>query len=172
MNPHTPSEIWVIDTSSLIQIKEAGTNKHLPRILRELTKMVNAGTLVFPAEVHKELKYFHREDVPDAIFDWTDSNRTQATRFGIDYDAMARVLAKATKVLDANKTSGPEEADSYVLTLGLQLKEAGAEVTIITQESRDKPFKLSMSSASGLLKIYAVSIFPFLEDQGIFTFKG
>lgn len=167
-----PPEVWVIDTSSLIAAKSAGQKKHLPDILRALTKFVDAGTLVFPAEVHKELKYYHKAEVADPVFDWVDANRRQATRFGTDYPTLAKVLQRASKVLDPEKTSGPEEADAYVLALALKLKEAGSEVTVITQESRDKPFRLSMSSAAGLLKIYAVSIFPFLEDRGIFTRAG
>jgi hypothetical protein len=82
-------------------------------------------------------------------------------------DTVKEVLARVPEVLDPDKPRGAEEADPYILALAVELKRDGRDVTIITQEKTDKPGKLSLSSAAGLLKIPAVTVLPFLKSQGL-----
>lgn len=49
--------LWVVDTSSLIQIRQAG----IPRakqvaVFKQLTSLVEVGGLVFPPQVREELE--------------------------------------------------------------------------------------------------------------------
>ena len=68
-------------------------------------------------------------------------------------------------VLDPDKT-GVDEADPYVLGLAVFLKDQG-EVTIITEERKDRPGKMSLNTACGLLRLYCLSMEPFLAQQKI-----
>ena len=100
-------------------------------------------------------------------FQWAKKNQVRATRYGPQFEKVREVLAhpQVRNILDPDKT-GVEEADPYVLGLAMYLKDQG-DVTVITEERRDRPGKLSMNTACGLLRVYCLSMEPFLAEQGI-----
>jgi hypothetical protein len=169
----TPGEVWVIDTSSVLEIRrEKIPRTARSRVTRGLTALVKTGALVFPPQVLGELRHGHAmlpEDAVDEPFDWALGVEAIASRHPVDFDAVRRALAKAPHVLDTEKTHGSDEADPYVLGLALTLKENSHEVTVVTEERKDRPDKMSLSTACGLLRLYAVPFLAFLEDRGIWT---
>jgi hypothetical protein len=72
-----------------------------------------------------------------------------------------RVLAVVPSVLDADKDTGVEEADPYVLALASQLHNQGKEVRIVTEDARDT--QMSLRTAAGLLGIPSVPLKAFLD---------
>jgi hypothetical protein len=74
-----------------------------------------------------------------------------------------RVLAVVPSVLDADKDTGVEEADPYVLALAGQLHNQGKEVRIVTEDARDIPTQMSLRTAAGLLGIPSVPLKAFLD---------
>jgi hypothetical protein len=141
-----------------------------PRIFRDLSALATKGALIFPDEVFGELKRGHgdlKDGSTDLPFDWASDVRHSATRHGTDHDAVRRALAKAPTVLDAEKTGGADEADPYVLGLALHLKDRGHEVTVVTEDRKDQPHKLSLSTACGLLRLYTVPLVAFLRELEI-----
>jgi hypothetical protein len=85
--------------------------------------------------------------------------------------SLAGTRQHAGRVVDPNNT-GVEEADSYVLALAVHLKRLGHEVTVLTEETKNRPDKLSMNTACGLLRLWCLAIEPFLVDRGIWTRGG
>jgi hypothetical protein len=77
------------------------------------------------------------------------------------------VLGRVPEVLDPDKTTGTEEADPYVLARAVELKRAGKDVAVITQETRNIGGKLSLATAAGVFKVPALTLLPFLKSQGI-----
>lgn len=63
-----------------------------------------------------------------------------------------------------------EEADAYVLALAVGLRRTIADVKVVTNESKDLPNKMSMSTAAGLLAIPSVPLRGFLHAENILTF--
>lgn len=163
----TPSEVWVIDTCSVIHVRRIVQTGRQPAVYNKLTEMVEAGSLVFPTQVFDELHRNAGSGKEDRPFDWAKRNKAQACTHGTDYQKAALVLSEVPEVLDPDKPSGQDEADPYVLALALQLQEDGMDVTVITEERNDKPKKLSLNTACGLLKIPCVPIAPFLGRRGI-----
>ena len=104
---------------------------------------------------------------PDRPCEWAKSNRELATRHGTDYAALKQILShpQVRRVVDQDKI-GVEEADPYVLALAYKLRETH-NVTVLTEETRDRPDKLSMNTACGLLKLVSLRMEAFLEDRGI-----
>jgi hypothetical protein len=92
-----------------------------------------------------------------------------ATRHGTDFELVRRVLAKVPTVLDPDKPGGADEADPYILGLALNLKDKGHEVTVVSEERKDRPDKMSLNTACGLLRLYCVPLMGLLRDQDIFT---
>lgn len=164
-----PTIFWVIDTSSIIAVRRLIPRTDQPAVFRRLDALVTSDSLVYPAQVIDELERY--SDVssgnPDLPFQWAKKNQVRATRYGPQFEKVREVLAhpQVRNILDPDKT-GVEEADPYVLGLAMYLKDQG-DVTVITEERRDRPGKLSMNTACGLLRVYCLSMEPFLAEQGI-----
>lgn len=163
-----PSQYQVLDTSSLIRIREVVSSTTLSRVLKNLSRLVDAGELVFPVEVVEELERHERRN--DPILDWAKATRSTATRFGPQFESLRKVLAHpiARLVLDSDKATGSEEADPHVLALAMSLKLV-ADVTVITQETRDRPGHVSMTTACGVLRLIRVPIEAFLLERGYWS---
>lgn len=85
------------------------------------------------------------------------------------FEVLRTVLAhpQATRVLDPHKVSGADEADPHVLALAIHLQDEGHHVTVVTEDRRDKPFKLSLHSACGVLGVLSIPVRPFLVELGL-----
>jgi len=155
--------MWVIDSSSIIEIKPKVPKTHRDGVIGELEKLIVSGNLVYPSQVVTEL-----ED-DDTFADFVKKHKAQATRHGPLFEQVKELLkdAQIKRVLDHTKV-GKDEADPYLLALALHLKAQAIDVTLITEEKRDRPDKLSLSSACGIKRVYCVPILPFLEQRGIY----
>ncbi len=160
---------WIIDTASITEVRRTVPRAQRNSVYEALDKLVQDGVLVYPVQVVAELGRFHDPESaePDLPYEWVRRNQEMATRHGSQFEKVKQVLAhpQVRRVVDAEKTT--EEADAYVLGLALHLKDGGAEVTVLTQETTDTPNKLSMNSACGLLRLVCLRMGPFLAQQGI-----
>lgn len=163
----TPSEVWVIDTSSVIEVRQKVLRGRQPFVYKKLTEMVDSDTLVFPVQVLQELERNagnkRKEDLP---LSWARRNKARGC-CDPDYALVVEVLSEVGQVLDPQKPSGQDEADPYVLALALAAHRLGHRPTVITEERNDKPEKMSMSTACGFLHLPCVPIMPLLERRGI-----
>jgi|SRR6266850_4920852 len=163
------SEIYVIDTSSILQVRRTVPKTHLAEVLERLDALVEVGAVVYPTEVVKELERFSNPDptTPDRPLEWVQKNEAKATRFGHQFETLKEILkhSQVRRVVDPDK-AGVEEADPYVLALAVHLK-ATYDVTVLNEERKDKPHKISIATACGLLKLLSLPMEPFLADRGI-----
>ena len=168
--PETPKDIWVIDTSSILEVGRIFDQAVQLRIYIDLTKLVEGNSLLYPPEVYDELERYSvtSNDFIDLPFEWAKKNKSRATRFGHRYEELKEVLGhpRVRNVLDSEKI-GVEEADSHILSLALCLKQKGSQATVISEERRDRPNKLSLYTACGLLKIPCLRMERFLIQQNI-----
>lgn len=107
---------------------------------------------------------------PDPIYRWAKKNQAKATRHGVQFGMVKEILAhpQVSRVVDPDK-AGVEEADPYVLALAVYLKREGYDVTVLTEETKNRPDKLSMNTACGLLRLWCLSIEPFLVERNIWA---
>jgi Domain of unknown function (DUF4411) len=166
----TETELWVIDTSSIIQIKQVVPRTDWKTVFGDLSNMVSTGSLVFPKQVVGELANYKVSRGYDRPYDWAKKNEQRATRHGELFaeltDVMSHPIAK--RVCDVSKAMGPEEADPYVLALAMHLKKDGQTVTVLAEESKSTPHKLAIGQACGALRLYSMKIDVFLIDRGIY----
>lgn len=160
-------DIWVIDTSSVIEIQRGSL--HIPKtkrpeIYRAMTALVTDGALVYPKEVVAEL---HRQ-TPDLAYEWAKENAAQACAHKLDYEKLREVLAVegVEELLDQDKAGGVEPADPYVLALAHQLR-GSHEPCVITEDRKNAPDKIGLASAAGLVGIPVVPIRAFLRNRNI-----
>lgn len=163
-----PDDIAVVDTSSIIQLRDLEiTRNDLPIVLGRLTELVHGNRLVFPREVIPELeRHINPDSRSQILVDWARSNSSLATRHTVPLETLKLVLERVPDVLDPDK-HGLEEADHYVLALALHLSDKGDQVTVLTEETRDRAYKWSMTRACGHLRLICLPIEGFLHEKEI-----
>lgn len=160
-------EVWIIDTSSIIQLRQSNlSGAEQTRILAALGKLVASGGLRYPREVLKELERGCSGREPDERFLWAKVHAEVACADRADFDRLRKVLSRVPTLLDPDK-SGVEEADPYVVSLALGLKDAGADVCVVTEDRKDKPMKMSLRTACGLWKVPSVPLLAYLQAVGV-----
>lgn len=163
--------IWVIDTSSIIQVRRLVglDDRQKKAIYEQLSARVTAGSLIFPKKVLEELERSKLPKQTDRAYEWARKHEKQACRYGELFDELREILARPQidRIFDPNKSTGADEADPHVLALANHLKKQGADVTVITEESKSRPDKLSLHAACALLRIIALPLEPFLREQGL-----
>ena len=163
----TLSPTWVIDTSSIIEVRRC-QNAQKAAIFHGMSELVNAERLVFPPEVLAELQRRADPDNPDAQYRWARLNAPSAVANAkCSFEEVAQVLAVVPQVLDPDKDSGVEEGDPYVLAAAFRLRAAGIDARVVTEERHDTPKKMSMSTAAGVLGIPSVPLHAFLSAERI-----
>ncbi len=162
-------QLWVADTCALSQVRRIARVGKAGEVavFKELTKRVLDGRIIYPAEVISELK--QQGSSPFYPYHWADGHRAKATPKTPLFDNVKELLKdpQVKLVLDPTKTGTPEEADPYVLALALRHKMAGDEVVVLSEERRDRPNKLSVNTACGLLRLYCLPIEAFLVQEAI-----
>jgi hypothetical protein len=159
--------IWVIDTSSVIAIRRSIENTKKAQVFTQMTALVQGGRLFFARQVLDELARAVDPKSPDTQYKWAKENEAQACERRPSLDEVKEILRVVPTVLDPNKDTGSEEADPYVLALAAQLRAAQLEARVVTEESKDYPRKMSLSTASGLLGIPSVPLVAFLRFEQI-----
>lgn len=160
--------VWVIDTSSIIEIRRSVPTARRPEIFQKLSDLVTAGRVVFTKQVVDELERAADRVNPDAQYQWAKTNEAKATERAPSFDDIKTVLALVPNVLDPDKDSGAEEADPYLLAHATILRNSSVDARMVTQESKDTPRKMSLNTACGLLGIPSVPLAAFLQFERIF----
>jgi len=95
---------------------------------------------------------------PDTPTRWISYCRKKAERKA-ELQLVREVLGVAPEVLDSD--SPHEPADPYVIALALGLRGgllSGLEVTVVTEDRKDKPRKVSLATAAGMLGLPTVPL--------------
>ncbi len=137
-----------------------------------LSAMATEGILVFPEAVFKELQLrTNPSSAPDLPLQWATENRGHATRFKPAIDFWKRVMTEVPDVIDPDKI-GEDEADPHILALSLYLGEAGFDVTVVAEDRKDRPDKISLNSACGVMRVPCLPVRIFLKRSRIWPIAG
>ena len=163
-----PDAVSVIDTSSILQVRRIIARQEQQGIYDKLTVLVQGDSLFFPKEVVVELERWSNPDPSstDLPLEWVKTNSHKATKHGVHFDELKLVLEQVQEVHDPDKL-GVEEADPYVLALAIHLQNQGKQVMVLTEERKDRPDKISMTTACGVLRLHCLPIHMFLRINGI-----
>jgi hypothetical protein len=162
--------IFVVDTSSLIWVKERIAVAHRAYVFSELSIQCDNDLLVFPPEVFKELENGTKNGKVDLPFMWAKTNKKNGTRFGRCYGHLETVMAHpiACKTPDPNQTAGPDDADPHVLATALHVRDAlGVPATVVTNEANKKPPQIPLHVAAGALQLPTLNMHALLIHCGV-----
>ncbi len=165
-------EIYVVDTSSIIQVRQDMSQETQARktgVYQKLIHAARADVLVFPRAVIDEILVGPTKTAkgPDPASDWATVCKPMAAPNDELFGEVREVLGQVPDLLDVAKTATTDEADPYVVGLALKLQREGNQVIVITEETKDSPVKTSMRSACGVMGLPTISMRVFLARQGI-----
>ena len=120
-----------------------------------------------PKETVGELRRERQDRRRPRAIDWALAVEAVACRTVPSWDDTRAVLSTIPEIVDAASDSAIEEADPYVLALARALKAAGRDACVVTEETRDAPWKVALATACGVLRIPAVTLREFLVTAGV-----
>lgn len=156
--------LWVVDTSSLIQIRQSGMSQAKQgAIFERLTMLAGAHRLIFPPQVREELEWAEADHQNDPALEWVRKVKEKAER-AANLETVQQVLVRTPLLIDAD--SPRDQADPYVVALAIDTQNLGG-VSILSDDRRDKSDgrgglqKLSVATAAGLWDILVVPLTGF-----------
>lgn len=166
-------KVWVVDTSSIVQIRRmydpsiAETQHrriadydycHL--LFDFLEALVTAGRLTFPVQVRDELNCRTPSDLAS---DWSKGCARQRRYNDPRLLTVKAVLEKVPNIVDHTKLM--DDADPYVVAQALDLQATGILHAVVTEDRRDRR-TTSITTACIRLGLPCIRTLPFLEACG------
>ncbi|WP_332643689.1 DUF4411 family protein [Aeromicrobium sp.] len=151
-----PQLVCVLDTSTLINIKTMVKVDDQWEVLTAMTELVKQGRLVFPTQVHKEMKNAQHPDAPGA---WCGGAKRHVAVTQPTDETMAEIfkVESVRQLVDANSDVDHEEADPYVAAMAWELSQQSdppLDVVVATSDSVDRlPRKSALTTACNDLGI-------------------
>lgn len=158
----SPTEVRVIDTSSLIALKRLLPVGDQWPCLLQMSALVETGHLAFPRQVTVEMKAGRHPDAPGA---WAASVRGWTLHHQPSDDSLAEVLAVA-QLTDPASEADTEVADPYVVAMAWEIREAhpDRDVVVVTEDRVDRlPAKESILTACNRLELTTCSAEDFID---------
>lgn len=155
--------VWLIDASALIRIKKVSQQDQWA-MLKQMEKMVVAGELAFPRQIKVEVTEVMHPDAPGVwaagVFDSTPHPKSP------DYSYMGQVMSSPAKdVVDPTKPK--EDGDPWLLALALELVADGYEVIVVTEDTKDTPVRIAVTTACNHLGLDWCSLQDFMDMCGM-----
>ena len=169
---HVPTgDIWVFDTSSLINVKELINPNKRQDVLDALAGLCEEGRVLFPKEVVDELENGAKPGRPDLPLSWAKANRRLACRLGPCYQQLAIVMNDPVAQLtpDPDQTKGADDADPHVLATALMVASLDGNPVVVTQESRKALPQVPLNVAAGSLGLPSVNLYAVLIATDVWT---
>ena len=156
-------KILIVDTSSIIQVKDAVKGGHnQDKVLSKFTEWCNGNRLIFPREVCSELDSY---EAPDRLNAWSSKNKAKACRFGHCHEQLSEVMNHpiAQLTVDPSKSLGKEDADPHVLATAITVSSMEESIpVIVTEESNKKIPFVPLNVAAGALGFTSINLYALL----------
>jgi hypothetical protein len=149
--------IYVCDVSALIAI--ADLTSRPAAVFAVLTDCVNTDVLCYCDEVMTEL-----DDRDDEAAMWARAAASDRCNPGATFSTVDWVVKELPALVDTITTR--ESAAAPVIAQAVSLRDAGEDVTVVTEEIQERPARISVGAACGRLGIPAIGMRAFLEANG------
>jgi Domain of unknown function (DUF4411) len=161
--PDREPDVWLIDASAIINTKKAVPANKQWALFRRWEAMVEAGTLAFPKQVKTEVTEVAHPDAPGVWADGVFPSMRHPVEPAPQH--IRRVMASAAAaVVDPNKTR--EDGDPYLIAMALQLASTGHACRVVTDDTKDNPTRIAVSTACELLRVDWCCLHDFLAAIG------
>lgn len=153
----TDVQVWVIDSSALIEAKSIISIRNQWSAFKHLEQMVLEGRIAMPRQMIKEVSEVTHPDMPGAWAAGVRNSLRHPLNVGDDY--ITHVMRVAPDVVDPKKDR--EDADPWVLALALELAAKQLITCIVTEDIVDR-HRISIATACSRLGLDWCSTRDFL----------
>lgn len=154
--------IYVIDAAALVAIPlELSAPES---VWGALTDLVQGRELCYPNEVIEELERTARGERP---LDWAKSNAADRRHHGATLQHQQWVIHQVSDIVDLSARNTQEPAARFVLAQAFELEDAGEETTVVSEDFRPKPTRISLHEGCNRLGIRCTRLMDFLTDAGL-----
>lgn len=157
----------MIDSSSLMDIKSKTSNEVRRKLYAHLTLLADAGRVRLPREVVDEMKRGAQPRHRDEALEWVLACELRTCVVEPTVAELRAIMQEVGDVVDHKKDNGEDDADPYVLALAVKLQGQGLSVRIVTEDRTDRPRKVSLTTAAGILGVPCVPLSGFIRAEGI-----
>ena len=156
---NSQSPIWVVDTSSILGIKDTILKAKRKAHLGYLTELIESDLVVLHPKVVAELVNIPNPDMYSA---WAGKVKTKACRFGTCTEYMQQAMAEkaVSMCIDHLAVIGKmDPADPWVIATALRLRDdLGYPVTVVTDERQNyKKARSSLNIGAGAMGFPAIN---------------
>lgn len=165
-------DIYVIDTSSLIELEEIYPRSEYFKVWERLDHLINKGLLKAPRAVYKEIS-----PVNASLYSWAKEKARKKRRVGSHTRGVAQLFVPndmvsglASEILSLHpRLVHPYKeyaADQYIIALARTINDdLSDDAAVIVTEERDKPNKIP--HVARIYGIRAIGIYIFLKEIGL-----
>lgn len=148
---------YVCDAAALLAIETDYENSG--EIFNRFTDLVGDGDLTYPDEVVAELGRIAKDEAPHV---WARAAKKERLQGAASYETLRWVTNNVRELVDSSaehESSGPA-----VLALAVELREAHADIRVVTEDSDDKPTRISLQTACTRLEVPWVTLEACLDE--------
>lgn len=160
-------QVLIFDTCALINLKLTIPTRQQWWFFDALLKRVEAGTVVVPKHVAKELEIAPHPDMPGAWASGVFGRSPHPTE--ADYRFVNDVMTKAGQVVEADAEI--DKADPWVIALTPEMRSLGVDSVVVTDDVIDRlPVKIAMTAACetcGVPSMTMENSLGWLEDHPV-----
>ena len=156
---------YVIDASSLIELKRMNPMDIYPGVWKRLSELVNAGLLCAPMEVKRELK-----EGDDDLFQWAVQNNRMFTPCSDQLERkVAEIMERFPSMIDSDKED--PAADPFVVALALvkdpqQKLMPSGDARVVVSEEKLKGNKIKIPFVCLRYGIECITIHEMFRREG------
>jgi hypothetical protein len=157
-----PSEVRIIDTGSLIELKKLIPLKDQWTTFKHMEALVDSGHLAFPRHVAREMRVARFPDAPGVWAAGCNGNR----RYRDPADASVAEVLGVAQLIDPNSDDEHEAADPYIAAMAYEISERwpDRDVVVVTEDRIDRlPLKESLVTACQRLSLKTCSSEDFIN---------
>lgn len=132
--------LYVVDASAFLELPRQV--EQLAPVLDGLGDAIGRGLVSFPDAVVEEVAWLAREE---HLGTWIKAIKGARVHGDASFKALGWVLNQADELAD--KTATRESSPPHVVAMGIELRENGFDVTIVTEDMHPKPTRMCMREA-------------------------
>ena len=162
-------DIYCIDTSSLIELKEKYPKEIFATLWEKIDELIQKGRIIAPVKVKKEIE---RGD--DELKKWVNDKKRKKMFIKPDENQVKKakeILKKYPFLAKSEKSEGLDDADPWLIVLAaIKNEEEGMRLfsknnyIIITEESPVKPNRIPAVCRE--IKIECINLIEFFKREG------
>jgi hypothetical protein len=154
--------MYVVDGPAIVSVP---LNVGEPsKVFLGMTEMLNDAKLCFCDQVVTELERIAKDEQPLVWAKGCSANRAHK---GAAYNFIAWVTVDFSDLVDETARDTQEAAAVYVVAQALALRDAGLDVTVVSEDRYRKPTRASVREACEHFGLRCIALVEFLDEVGL-----